>query len=56
MPFGAPAHHRDLAVNAGYVDDPTAGANQSAPLLVSDHGRYVWSDRPVRVHLRRRGG
>jgi alpha-glucosidase (family GH31 glycosyl hydrolase) len=46
MPFGALAHHRDLAVNAGHVDDPTAGANQSAPLLMSDHGRYVWSADP----------
>ena len=44
MPFGAVPHRRDLATNAGLVDDPTAAANQSAPLLVSSHGRYVWSD------------
>ena len=46
MPFGARYHHRDLATNAGYPDDPSAGANQSAPLLLSDRGRYVWSDDP----------
>lgn len=31
MPFGDRPHHRDLAVNAGLLDDPTGGANQSAP-------------------------
>ncbi len=46
MPFGRVRHHRDLAANAGYADDATAGANQSAPLLVSDRGRYVWSADP----------
>ncbi|MEP6561040.1 MAG: glycoside hydrolase family 31 protein [Nakamurella sp.] len=46
MPFGAAHHHRDLATNAGYVDEPAAGANQSAPLLISNQGRYVWSDDP----------
>ena len=46
MPFGAEPHRRDLATNAGQVGDPTAGANQSAPLLLSSHGRYVWSDEP----------
>ncbi|HEU5487094.1 MAG TPA: glycoside hydrolase family 31 protein, partial [Microlunatus sp.] len=46
MPFGGAAHQRDLAVNAGVLDDPTDGANQSAPLLVSSTGRYVWSGRP----------
>lgn len=62
MPFGAVTHRRDLAVNAGYVDDPTAGANQAAPLLVSDRGRYVWSADPFsftfepgRLTLRGRG-
>lgn len=44
MPFGRRPHHRDLATNAGFVDDPMDGANQSAPLLVSSRGRYVWSD------------
>lgn len=62
MPFGARDHHRDLGLNAGYLDDPTAGANQSAPLLVSDRGRYVWSANPFaftfasgRLTLRGRG-
>lgn len=46
MPFGRLAHTRDLAVNVGLVDDPTEGANQAAPVLVSDQGRVVGSDRP----------
>lgn len=46
MPFGGRPHRRDLAVNAGFADDPSAGANQSAPLLVSSRGRVLWSDRP----------
>lgn len=46
MPFGTRRQHRDLASNAGLVDDPLAGANQSAPLLLSDLGRSVWSDDP----------
>ena len=46
MPFGTGPHHRDLRTNAGFVDEPSGGANQSAPLLLSDRGRYVWSDHP----------
>ncbi|WP_420119888.1 glycoside hydrolase family 31 protein [Nakamurella sp.] len=46
MPFGSAVHHRDLGVNAGDAEDPSAGANQSAPLLLSDRGRYVWSAEP----------
>ncbi|MCV2395684.1 glycoside hydrolase family 31 protein [Actinotalea sp. M2MS4P-6] len=46
MPFGRAPHHRDLARNAGFADAEHDGANQSAPLLVSSHGRYVWSENP----------
>lgn len=46
MPFGAESHRRDLAVNAGFRADDTAGANQSAPLLLSSRGRTVWSEHP----------
>nr|WP_232530760.1 glycoside hydrolase family 31 protein [Microlunatus antarcticus] len=56
MPFGAAPHRRDLATNAGLVGDPTAGANQSAPLLVSSHGRYVWSDEPFTFAFDGEGG
>ncbi|MFJ3673309.1 glycoside hydrolase family 31 protein [Streptomyces sp. NPDC090106] len=45
MPFGRHAHNRDLAHSAGPSDDPFAG-NQSAPLLLSSHGRLVWSPHP----------
>ena len=46
MPFGDRPHVRDLRVNAGFLDEPSGGANQSAPLLVSDRGRFIWSDDP----------
>jgi alpha-glucosidase (family GH31 glycosyl hydrolase) len=46
MPFGDRPHRRDLATNAGVLDRPGDGANQSAPLLVSSTGRYVWSELP----------
>lgn len=46
MPFGRFPHRRNLATSAGLVNDDTSGANQSAPLLVSSAGRYVWSERP----------
>lgn len=46
MPFGRSAHRRDLARNAGLAGAEDDGANQSAPVLVSSHGRHVWSDQP----------
>lgn len=46
MPFGPVPHTRDLGLSAGRAGDPGAGANQSAPLLVSSAGRYLWSDEP----------
>jgi alpha-glucosidase (family GH31 glycosyl hydrolase) len=46
MPFGRAAHRRNLATSAGFADNDLAGANQSAPLLVSSAGRYIWSDQP----------
>ncbi|GAA2112333.1 glycoside hydrolase family 31 protein [Microlunatus panaciterrae] len=46
MPFGDRPHRRNLATSAGVADDDHAGANQSAPLLVSSAGRYVWSEQP----------
>jgi hypothetical protein len=42
MPFGRVPHRRNLATSAGFLDDDTGGANQSAPLLVSSAGRYIW--------------
>ena len=46
MPFGAraPARPRDATPASSMTR--RAGANQSAPLLVSSAGRYVWSDGP----------
>ena len=48
MPFGATAHRRNLATSAGCLlpGDDTHGCNQSAPLLISNRGRYVWSEEP----------
>lgn len=52
MPFGSPtSHRRDLATNAGHADHPTAGANQSAPLLVSTEGRVIWSEKPFTLAI-----
>ena len=56
MPFGGQPHRRDLATNAGLVDDPSAGANQSAPLLLSSRGRSVWSDEPFTFAFDGAGG
>jgi alpha-glucosidase (family GH31 glycosyl hydrolase) len=46
MPFGHSEHQRDLAHNAGAAAAPNHGPNQSAPLLLSDQGRVVWSESP----------
>ncbi len=40
MPFGNRDFQRDLFGNAGY--------NQASPLLLSNKGRYVWSEEPFR--------
>jgi alpha-glucosidase (family GH31 glycosyl hydrolase) len=56
MPMGASPHRRNLATSAGFLDDDTAGANQSAPLLVSSRGRYVWSESPFEFAFDGAGG
>ena len=56
MPFGATPHRRDLAKSPDPVGAPTERANQSAPLLVSSHGRYVWSDEPFTFAFDGAGG
>lgn len=56
MPFGRFPHRRNLATSAGFMNDDSHGANQSAPLLVSSAGRYVWSDRPFRFAFDGVGG
>ena len=44
MPFGPAVHRRNLATSAGFLTNDQDGANQSAPLLVSNRGRYIWSE------------
>src|SRR5215831_7655800 len=44
MPFGRAAIRRNLATSAGFLTDDQDGANQSAPFLVSNRGRYIWSE------------
>ena len=39
MPYGREAFSRDL-----YGDNR---GNQAQPLLISSHGRYVWSEKPI---------
>jgi alpha-glucosidase (family GH31 glycosyl hydrolase) len=61
MPFRTGTrHNRDLAVSAGKVGNRIDGGNQSAPLLLSSHGRVAWSERPFAFrfadrHLRLEG-
>lgn len=54
-PLGRRPHRRNLATSSGRIDDDTAGSNQSAPLLVSSQGRYVWSERPFEYAFDGRG-
>lgn len=51
MPWtrGGPGWHQDLATTAGRPAEPAAAPNQSAPLLVSSTGRYLYSDRPFAI-------
>ena len=57
MPFGEDAeHHRDLAVSAGFLGTGVeyGGGNQSAPLLLSNRGRFIYSERPFEFRFDRR--
>ena len=56
MPFGDRPHRRDLATNAGLLEHPGDGANQSAPVLVSSAGRYLWSEHPFTFAFDGAGG
>jgi alpha-glucosidase (family GH31 glycosyl hydrolase) len=56
MPFGRFPHSRNLATSSGFINDDSRGGNQSAPLLLSSAGRYVWSDRPFRFTFDGAGG
>ncbi|MFE5589217.1 glycoside hydrolase family 31 protein [Streptomyces sp. NPDC056549] len=46
MPFGERAFTRDLGGPERHGTAEGAPSNQSSPLLVSTHGRVVWSERP----------
>jgi alpha-glucosidase (family GH31 glycosyl hydrolase) len=50
MPF-ADGHRHDLGRSAGKRDDPEDGPNQSAPLLLSSTGRFLWSEWPFAFSL-----
>ena len=51
MPFGGQSHSRDLARSAGVTGDARVGNNQSAPLLLSSRGRYIWSELPFQFDI-----
>ena len=55
MPFGA-HHRRDLGSSAGIAGEGNErfGNNQSAPLLLSSRGRFVWSEAPFDYEIIRR--
>lgn len=44
MPYGAGPFSRDLLGNNG--------GNQAQPLLISSHGRFIWSEQPYRFEFR----
>jgi len=47
MPFGDRFHDRDLSESAGISGAVGFGSsNQSAPVLLSNRGRFVWSEQP----------
>ncbi len=46
MPFGDRDFTRDLGAPHGHGTDAAAPSGQSSPLLLSTHGRVVWSERP----------
>lgn len=43
MPFGAAEYHKDLAGDLI--------GNQAVPLLISNKGRYIWSESPFVLHF-----
>jgi alpha-glucosidase (family GH31 glycosyl hydrolase) len=53
MPWGRATSRpwRDLAREAGHIDDPSSGANQAAPMLVSSHGRFVVGPQPFAFRI-----
>ena len=55
MPFGAAAAPpRPGAVGRHHRRSPRAGNNQSAPLLLSNRGRFIWSEQPFEFDIDRR--
>ena len=64
MPFDADHHHhRNLGVTAGILNtgepggagplrENYGGGNQSAPLLLSNQGRFVFSEQAFEFHFR----
>lgn len=46
MPFGEQSFVRDLGAAQRGEPGSAAPSNQSSPLLISTHGRVIWSDRP----------
>lgn len=48
MPYGATRFQRDLGTWAKHPGQLDEASNQSAPLLISTAGRYLWSDEPFR--------
>lgn len=46
MPFGDRPFVRNLGMPDGYGGENAKPSNQSAPLLLSTHGRVVWSGHP----------
>ncbi|MGP4101359.1 glycoside hydrolase family 31 protein [Nonomuraea sp. KM90] len=46
MPFGVRPFARDLGSPVGHGSGDAAPSNQSSPVLLSNRGRVIWSERP----------
>lgn len=48
------AYHQPFSEQSDYTDDyrSTGVLNQTMPLFVSDHGRYIWSESPFMVSIK----
>lgn len=47
----AEALHNPFTSDSVYDYDMSFGLNQTMPLFISTHGRYIWCERPMKVHM-----
>ena len=47
----AEALHNPFTSDSVYDYDMSFGLNQTMPLFISTCGRYIWCERPMKVHM-----